>query len=211
MHLLRRLKHNRLAQLFIVYTRYLIGGTFVFASIIKIKGERFTAASGADAPIASAWHFFETLYQSGLYWQFIGTAQFVAGMLLLTQRYARLGAVLFFPIILNIFIITLSYEFAYTPVVTGMMLLATLALVLWEWDTLRVLVNQPAQPINGNLPYPRIWEAAGLGIFLFTAGYRILYNQYDPILWGGVSGLMGLTTLAVFLYRQRMTTKPVVG
>ena len=36
------LKQSLLLQLFIIYTRYLIGGAFVFASLIKIKGHRFT-------------------------------------------------------------------------------------------------------------------------------------------------------------------------
>lgn len=63
-----KIKEKIWAQIFIIYTRYLIGGAFVFASLIKIKGNRFTSDSGAANPIDSAWHFFETLYESGLYW-----------------------------------------------------------------------------------------------------------------------------------------------
>ena len=119
-----KLKNFFWTQIIIIYTRYLLGGAFVFASIIKIKGLRFTSDSGADSPIHSAWHFFETMYESGLYWKFIGIVQLIAGCLLMTQKYSKLGAVINFPIILNIFIITLSYDFNYTPLVTGMMLLA---------------------------------------------------------------------------------------
>lgn len=50
-------KSNIYLQIFVIYIRYFIGGTFVFASIIKIKGKRFTAESGALEPINSAWHF----------------------------------------------------------------------------------------------------------------------------------------------------------
>ncbi len=126
---MNKLKNKIWAQIFIIYTRYLIGGAFVFASLIKIKGTRFTTESGEFNPINSAWHFFETMYQSGLYWRFIGVGQLIAGFLLMTQRYAKLGALVNLPIILNIFIITLSYYFAFTPVITGLMLLANLALI----------------------------------------------------------------------------------
>lgn len=82
------IKRKILPQIIIIYTRYLIGGTFVFASLIKIKGTRFTSVSGESNPINSAWHFFETMYQSGLYWKFIGVCQLLAGFLLMTQRFS---------------------------------------------------------------------------------------------------------------------------
>ena len=80
-----------MVQLGIIYTRYLVGGAFVFASLIKIKGHRFTQVAD-DAGGHSGGHFFEMMYQSGLYWQFLGWAQLVAGLLLLTQRFALLEA-----------------------------------------------------------------------------------------------------------------------
>ncbi|MEL6822498.1 MAG: hypothetical protein AAFP70_12100 [Calditrichota bacterium] len=184
------LRKNRLAQLFVIYTRYLIGGAFVFASIIKIKGERFTTVSGADSPIDSAWHFFETMYASGLYWQFIGLGQLIAAFFLMTQRYARLGALLFLPIIGNIFVITLSYDFRGTPIITGLMLLANVMLVIWEWDELKVIFNlEPKQIISSNFETHRVWEVTGLAMFLFTVGYRVLFNAYNIFFWGGVCWL----------------------
>ena len=72
MQSLRHLKLKLIPQLFIIYTRYLIGGAFVFASIVKIKGERFTAVDGSDSPLNSPFHLLETLYRSGLYWEFLG-------------------------------------------------------------------------------------------------------------------------------------------
>ena len=60
------------------------------------------------SPIHSVGHMFETLYQSGLYWKFIGISQLIAAFLLMTQRFSKLGALSFFPIILNIFFIYLE-------------------------------------------------------------------------------------------------------
>jgi hypothetical protein len=202
--MLSRLRQRLLMQLFVVYLRYLIGGAFVFASLIKIKGHRFTTEDGSTAPLHSAWHFFETLYQSGLYWQFIGVAQLLAGLLLMTQRYARLGALLFLPIIANIFVITLSFDFGFTPVITGLMLLANLLLVWWEGPLLRVLVNQMPSPLPASQLGPgSTWELTGLALFLFTFGYRALYDRYDILLWAAICLLLGLLGLAVGLRRRQ--------
>ena len=70
---------------------------------------------GADEPIDSAWHMFETLYRSGLWWKFLGLGQIIAGLLLMTQRFSKLGALMFLPIIANVFVITVSYDFRGTP------------------------------------------------------------------------------------------------
>ena len=195
-----KLKQSITAQLFVVYLRFLIGGSFVFASIIKIKGERFTTLSGASAPIDEAWHLFETLYASGLYWQFLGLGQLVAGLLLMTQIYARLGAVLFTVIASNIFIITLSYDFNYTPVITGMMLLSSLFLILWDWGQLKVLVNLPASDANyKTTETDKVWVVTGVLLFLFTALYRLIATGYDLIFWGSSCILIGLAGFVYWL------------
>ena len=50
----------------------------------------------------------------------------MANLLLLTQRYALLGALAYVSIMANIFVITLSYDFGGTPIITGLLLLAGL-------------------------------------------------------------------------------------
>ena len=196
------LKQSLLLQLGIIYTRYLVGGAFVFASLIKIKGHRFTQIP--DEGGHSIGHFFEMMYQSGLYWQFIGWAQLVAGLLLLTQRYALLGALAYLSIIANIFVITISYDFAGTSVITGLMLLAGLLLLAWDWNRLRVVVNLPAvAETTSPLFESRLWEVVGTIMFAFTAGYRALTDRYDMLLWFGVCVLVGAAGLVVAWWRHR--------
>src|SRR6187399_175008 len=167
------IKQKFLAKLFIIYLRYLIGGAFVFSSVVKIKGERFTSVDGSDTPLNSPFHLLETLYQSGLYWKFLGFAQILAGLLLMTQRYAKLGALMFLPIITNIFVITVSYGFTGTPYITGLMLLANILLVLWDWDELKILVNKtPVIENKNNWMHDKVWEITGLVLFLFDFCYR---------------------------------------
>ena len=201
---MERLKSFFLVQLITIYTRYLIGGAFVFACIIKIKGKRFTTYSQEDAPLGSAMHFFEVLYQTGLYWQFIGWAQLLAGFLLMTQRFAKLGAVINLPIILNVFVITISMEFGGTPFITGMMLLANMLLIVWHWGELRSLVNLPYLPASPDAEENKpLWAIAGLLLFGFTAGYRVLFDLYNPFIWFGVCFLIGLGAFLIRLLQRR--------
>ncbi|MGM0945243.1 MAG: hypothetical protein ACQEW9_08675 [Bacteroidota bacterium] len=86
-------------------------------------------------------HFFETLYQTGLYWQFLGWGQLLTGFLLMTQRFTKLGAVMNFPIVLNVFVITISRDLNFTPLITFMMLLANLGLLYYHWGELKGLLN----------------------------------------------------------------------
>lgn len=201
---MQKIKKNIWVQIFIIYTRYLIGGTFVFASFIKIKGDRFTADSGAENPINSAWHFFETMYESGLYWKFIGLSQLFAGLLLMTQRYAKLGALVNLPIILNIFVITLSYYFAYTPVITGLMLLANLILIAWDWNELKILFNLTPQIDNTDcLEKLKIWEITGLLLFIFTFAYRAFITKYHLGYWLIICILIGIVGLILGLKKNK--------
>jgi len=200
---MRRLKDKIWLQLIVIYTRYLIGGAFVFASIIKIKGQRFTSKSGAAEPINSAFHFFETMYASGLYWIFLGLGQLLAGFLLMTQRYSKLGDLGNLPIILNVFVITISYSFGLTPIIVALMLLANIGLIVWEWDELKSLIILPflrkAKTIEN---YP-IWEITGYFLFAFTFVYRILIDQYDSFFWMLICFLIGIAGLIFGLKQIR--------
>ncbi|WP_299708711.1 hypothetical protein [uncultured Tenacibaculum sp.] len=200
------MKNKLLPQLFIIYTRYLIGFAFVFASLKKIQGRRFTTDSGAENPINTAWHFFETLYQSGLYWKFIGVGQLIAGLLLMTQRYSKLGAVVFFPVIANVFVITISYDFRGTPIITGLMLLANILLLIWDWDTLKVLVNkQPNFPDVNRLESDSIWTFMGFAFLLITLGTSFVNDGKDllVVLIGILSVSIGGLILGIRRHKKR--------
>lgn len=201
------MKDKTLPQLFVIYLRYLIGFAFIFASLVKIQGLRFTSESGAENPINSAWHFFETLYESGLYWRFLGLAQFITGSLLITQRFAKLGAVLFLPIIVNIFVITISYDFRGTPIITGLMLISTLFLIFWDWDSLKVLFNlKPNIEVEKRLEHDKIWVIMGFLFIIITVSLKLfVYNK--NILFGFLAmALIGFIGLIIG-YKKRKKYK----
>ncbi len=195
--LLANLKNSVFIQVFIIYTRYLIGASFEFASVVKIKGERFMTDMSMinGSPVHSVGHMFETLYQSGLYWKFIGVSQLIAAFLLMTQRFSKLGALSFFPIILNIFFITTSYDFAGTIYITSLMLLANVTLLIWDWEELKTLFNiYPTEIINKNrFEKMKIWELCGLTLFAFTAIWRsFVTNFVNLMIW-----IIGCLTIGI--------------
>jgi hypothetical protein len=199
------MKHKSWMQIFIIYLRYLIGFAFIFASLIKIQGLRFTAESGAENPINSSWHFFETLYESGIYWRFLGLAQFVTGTLLVTQRFAKLGAILFLPIIANVFVITISYDFRGTPIITGLMLISTLFLLYWDWDSLKILFNKkPTNSTKERLEQDSIWIYLGF-VFLIITVLSKFFIENKNILFSFLAMLIiGIVGLIVGYKRRKL-------
>ncbi len=201
------MKHKTWIQIFVIYLRYLIGFAFVFASMVKIQGIRFTTESGAENPIDSAWHFFETLYQSGVYWRFLGWAQLITGILLITQRYAKLGAILFLPIITNIFVITISYDFNGTPVITGLMLLSTLFLIYWDWDTLKILINKPQiNTSKERLENNPIWMYLGFLFLIITVFSKFFISNETILLSFLLMFVIGIIGLVIGYKRRKFYT-----
>lgn len=115
------------------FTRILLAIAFMPSGWTKLAGNRFTSLP-LDNPVG---FFFEALYRTGWYWNFLGLAQLGCALLLLIPRTALLGALCYLPIVLNIFLITVSMDFRGTPLITGGMLLANLFLLCWDYDRLK--------------------------------------------------------------------------
>jgi hypothetical protein len=168
-------------------TRLLLAVGFIPTGMVKLLGRRFTLMS----PESGIGGFFETLYQSGLYWHFLGLTQVVAGLLVLWNATATVGAMLFFGIMLNVFVITLSYDFRFTPVVTGLMLLATLYLLLWDYDRLRGVFGLGPEAVEAHAPMPRQRLSGALERGAYVAGlvfglgfFFVTRGLFVPWRWG---------------------------
>ena len=124
---------------FTLGTRLLLACGFLPTGLLKVLGRRFTIMP----PETQVGFLFEALYQDGgMYWRFIGLSQVIASLLLLFPRTAMAGALIFLPIVVNIFVITVSYGFVGTPFITGPMVLAALWLVAWDWHRLRPVLGE---------------------------------------------------------------------
>lgn len=202
------LKQRWIIKLFVIYLRYLIGFAFVFASIVKIKGERFTSIPTTE-PVG---YFFEAMYQSGFYWNFLGWAQFVSGALLMSQRFSTIGAFVFFPVILNVCLITNSIDFGSgTPVITTLMLSGTLFLLLWDYKKWIILFYQDhhikldltQQPKDRFMTDP-VWTVAGVTFILLTVAVQINKPSQSLIIsWLGTMLLVGIIALLAGWMRYR--------
>jgi uncharacterized membrane protein YphA (DoxX/SURF4 family) len=132
-------RSDRRLQWFAWFNRVALAVAFLPSGLTKILGNRFTIL-GLDNPVG---FFFEAMYRTGIYWRFIGAAQLLAALLILLPRTHALGALLYFTIAVNIFLITVGIGFQGTWVITGMMVLASLYLVCWHYDAWkRVLFSQ---------------------------------------------------------------------
>jgi uncharacterized membrane protein YphA (DoxX/SURF4 family) len=125
-------------------TRGLLALGFLPSGWTKLAGYRFTRL-GVDTEVG---FFFEALYRSGFYYRFLGLAQLLAALLILLPRTRTVGAVMYFAIIVNIYLITLSMAFAGTTYVTGLMLLGAVFLLCWDYDRVVCLVRGPVSPLR---------------------------------------------------------------
>lgn len=165
-----RLKLRKPFQVFTLLVRYLLGSAFVWASILKIRGIRFTPESAENAPMNSLPHLLETMYRVGFYWHFIGWAQFVAGFFLMSQTFSTLGAVMYFPMMLSIFILTTYFQSPEILSVTSLMLLANSYLLVWDFNRLKFIVlDKPGEYVDQTTPFSRKKSWAFIGIFLWLA------------------------------------------
>jgi len=134
-------KVNKWFRYTAVFCRIVLALGFIPSGIVKIMGERFTGLP-ANHPMG---HYFDALHGTGYYYTFIGFVQLTTAALLLIPRTALLGAVIYFPIILNICILAYATRFEGTRITT-LMLLASSYLLCWHYDRLKYLLN--SKPLN---------------------------------------------------------------
>lgn len=172
----------------VAIVRGLLAVGFFQAGVLKVLGFPFSRQP-PGAPIAT---FFDAIHQTGGWYRFIGVSQVLAAVLLLVPRTAFLGALLYFPIILNIFIITVSLHFQGTPVMTGMMLVGVTSLLLWDYPRLKVLLVATPAPLPPRPHPPGLWVLS-LTTALGTEGVMRL-GMARPLATGRVP-VLGLTLL----------------
>jgi hypothetical protein len=108
---------------------------FLPAGFVKVTGERFTALATTH-PMGS---YLEAFYHTGFYYTFIGLMQITAAVLLLIPRTATLGALLYFPIIINICLLSFAVRFDGSLLTSPLMVIANLYLLCWDWNKLKFI------------------------------------------------------------------------
>jgi hypothetical protein len=177
---------------FVINLRFIIGFGFLPSGIKKILGNPF-ANPGQEGAFME---YLDALFATGLYYEVIGWAQVIAAVLLITQRYSTIGAILFLPIIFNIMVLTISTIGSLTPVIATLMFLGILFLMLWDYYKWINIFSSDNKLIS--IPsvkdYPtagKFWIRTGIIalIFPFLAILIISMFQNSKMNYGNVTGL----------------------
>lgn len=200
----------RLLQYFAVFNRIILAVSFIPSGMTKLLGYRFTQLS-TDYP---AGYFFESFYQTGGWYRFVGFCQVLAAILLLAPRTATLGAAVFFPIVLNIMLITISVDFQATWMITSLMFLANLYLICWDYDKFKLIL-----PLASEEKKPFIWRKYALFVllgtvggalaFLFFAGVTFYFHRLG--VWGVIGGAVAGAFVGLINARELQKTESKSG
>lgn len=124
-------KQNSWLWLFSIFCRVALFAGFFPAGMVKIMDERFASGLSVNHPMGS---YLEALHHTGYYYTFIGIVQIAAAVFLLIPRTVTLGAFLYFPVILNICILTYAVRFDGSLFTAPLMTLANLFLLSWNYE-----------------------------------------------------------------------------
>lgn len=172
-----RIRSYYTLNLLVWLTRYLLGFAFIPSGMKKVLGQRFTSI-GIENPIG---YFFEAMFRTGMYWNFLGWGQLIAAILMMTQKFSTMGNIIYFFIITNIFFITVSMHFTGTWFIALLMLFASTCLLLWDANRLQYIVLKNGFLKTNNtiiLPEaPKIWAYSGVLLFVLSVSYSLIDNM----------------------------------
>lgn len=175
-------RQNRWLRYFTVFCRVGLAIGFLPSGFVKIMGERFTALSN-NHPMG---HYLEALHHTGYYYTFIGIMQVTAAILLLIPRTATLGALLYFPLILNICLLSLAVRFEGSLVSSPLMVLANLYLLCWDYHKIKYIlpIYRDAQLLPKDLPvnkkFPFLFFAGGFAFVILLVLFLINIFSIAP-------------------------------
>jgi len=147
---------------FAVFCRIALAVSFIPTGFVKILGQRFAEGLPSHNPLG---HYFDALLLTGYYYTFLGVVQVITAILLLIPRTALLGALMYFPIVTNICVLTYATRFDGTRLIT-MAMLASLFLLVWDYPRLKPILpfRQP------NIDPPLIKKPLGKRLRLLFFG-----------------------------------------
>jgi uncharacterized membrane protein YphA (DoxX/SURF4 family) len=128
---------NKWLHYFAIFLRLALAFGFITSGIVKIMGERFASGLSVNHPMG---HYLEALHHTGFYYTFIGVIQIIAAILLLVPRTVILGALLYFPVILNICVLSYAVRFEGSILTSPLMVLGCLFLIFWNYDKIKYVL-----------------------------------------------------------------------
>ena len=131
------------AKILLIVVQLALGGLFIYAGVKKFIPTPATAQRTAqampDENAAKISAYIKGLKGTGYFWPMLGVVELAGGLLLVTQAYALLGAVLLLPVTLNIFLFHafLKPEDTTDLMLTALYLIANAGVILWRYPVLK--------------------------------------------------------------------------
>jgi uncharacterized membrane protein YphA (DoxX/SURF4 family) len=159
------IKGNLWYWLFSIFCRLTLALGFIIAGFVKIMDERFAGGLSEIHPMGT---YLVALYHTGYYYTFIGIAQVLAAILLLISRTVTVGALVYFPIILNICILSFAVRFEGSLVTAPLMVFANLYILVWNYDKLKYILPFKTLPNYLIIEKPQKYSYKFPYLFLFV-------------------------------------------
>jgi uncharacterized membrane protein YphA (DoxX/SURF4 family) len=178
-----RCRARRSLNLLVANLRILIGFGFLPAGLRKVLGERFT-----DADNVGPFHdFLHAFWATGPLYRFVGIVQLTGALLLMTQRFATVGAALLLPVLSVIVVFVWSTAGVPTIATATLMLCGVAALLLWDLHKWRAVfdadreASAPPLAPAGDVVDTGLWQRAGLAVALLYFASCLLHGGvYRP-------------------------------
>ena len=130
-------RRNYWHALFYLFCRCTLALGFILAGYVKIIDERFASGLSIKHPMGA---YLEAFHHTGFYYPFIGVIQIIAGILLIIPRTVVLGGLLYFPIILNIWVLSWAVRFEGSLFTSTLMVLANVYILLYNYERLKFIL-----------------------------------------------------------------------
>lgn len=130
-------RQNTFCRVFAWVCRFALSSAFVPAGLKKIVGQPFTLLAPESGTVG---YFFDALFQTGFYYQFLGWCQVLAAILILIPRTRLIGALCYVAILTNVLVLTWSVGFVGTKWIVFWMMWANIYLIVFDFDRVAPLV-----------------------------------------------------------------------
>ncbi len=149
-------------------------------------------------------------YGLGLLARFVAFSQVTVGLLLITRRFATLGAIMAMPMLLTIWVVVVSLQWQGTPYVVGFLVLCDTILLAADFHKLKFILTDDAaplvsHPIKRSNPWLDAANLAGMVMLLAGAGlWNISALMAEYLIDIGLLLLVGLGLYATVVRRRQL-------
>jgi hypothetical protein len=152
-----------------------------------------------------------------LWGEFVAWSQLLIGFLLMSQRFATVGAIMSLPLILNIFMITVSLDFKGTPYLNAFLIGLNLFLLAADYHKLKFLFMDDVSEYRQAPLRRKCWQAdalwlVALGLCLAAGSFHEFNRAMTFALsFAGLAVMLAAGALEFVIRRKKAKTDDGAG